>query len=157
MLELKSSLSEWRSMPSVLHIDDSAPPAERRRTARASIADLRVLYASQMQALHANIEGAGKFAPMTPGRHVVAEVDGLMALNVATYKVSHTVRFVVMDDLVLVAKRRKRRNAGPRDEGKLVAERAWPLAEMLVLDTKDSASEHFVVLLHSSNHLFSQI
>jgi exocyst complex component 8 len=160
MLELKESLAEWKSMPSLLHIDESASAAgassstfsflilpqfsltERRRNARSSIADLRLLYANQMQTLHSQIEGSAKFAPTTPGRHVITEMDGILELNAATYKVDHGVRIVVLDDAVLVAKRRKNRNAsGKSMDGKLVAERCWPLNEMLVLDTKDSPSE----------------
>ncbi|KAF7974912.1 hypothetical protein HWV62_11077 [Athelia sp. TMB] len=147
MLELKENLSEWKSMPSLLHIDESASVAERRRNARSSIADLRVLYANQMQALHAQVEGSAKFAPTTAGRHVIIEMDGIVALNAATYKTSHSVRFVVLDDAVLVAKRRRNRDAGgggrnatDKTGGRLVAERCWPLSEMLVLDTKDSAN-----------------
>lgn len=100
-----------------------------------------------MQALHAQVEGSSKFVPTTAGRHVITEMDGIVALNAATYKVSHGVRFVVLDDAVLVAKRRRNRDAGggrnaaDKNGGKLVAERCWPLSEMLVLDTKDSASE----------------
>jgi len=91
-----------------------------------------------MQILHSQIEGSTKFVPTTPGRHVVAEVDGISALNAATYKPMSAVRFVLLDDAVLVARKRRRRNASESD--KLVADRCWPLNEMLVLDTKDTAS-----------------
>lgn len=94
-----------------------------------------------MQNLHAQIEGSAKFVPTTPGRHVVAEIDGIFALNAATYKPMSTVRFVLLDDAVLVARKRRRRNASESD--KLVADRCWPLNEMLVLDTKDTASSCF--------------
>lgn len=122
---------------------------DRRRNVRSSIADLRILYASQMQALHAQIEGSAKFVPTTPGRHVVAELEsGLLALNAATYKAAHPVRFVLLDDAVLVARPRQRRNADgvaraasvAKASGKWVAERCWPLSEMVVLDTKDTPS-----------------
>ena len=155
MLELKESLSEWKNMPSVLHIDESASvagvyllllkpcahfqtfQAERKRNARSSVADLRILYANQMQTLHAQIEGSAKFAPTTSGRHVIMEMDEIVALNAATYKVDHSVRFVVLNDAVLVARKRQRRNNQTR---KLVSERCWMLGEMLVLDTKDTSS-----------------
>lgn len=110
--------------------------AERRRNVRSSIADLRVLYANQMQQLHTQIEGSSKFVPTTPGRHVIIEMDNISSLNSATYKVDHSVRFVLLDDAVLVARRRRRRNNTESD--KLIAERCWPLNEMLVLDTKDT-------------------
>ena len=150
MLELKESLSEYKSMPSLLHIPDPTSTSSSTFSSyrRSSVADLRIMYFNQMQTLHAQIEGSAKFAPTTPGRHVVGEVEGVLALNAATYKVMGRVKFVVLDDIVLVAKRR-RRNAGGGSrearggsigEGKLVAERCWPLSEMLVLDTKDSPS-----------------
>ncbi|KAI9510787.1 hypothetical protein F5148DRAFT_509929 [Russula earlei] len=138
MMELKESLSEWKGMPSVLHIEESASVADRRRNVRSSVADLRVLYANQIQNLHAQIEGSAKFVPTTPGRHVVAEMDGILALNAATYKPMSAVRFVLLDDAVLVARKRRRRNASESD--KLVADRCWLLNEMLVLDTKDTAT-----------------
>ncbi|KAK7464444.1 exocyst complex component exo84 [Stygiomarasmius scandens] len=148
MLELKESLSEYKSMPSLLHIPDPtmASSSSLSTYRRSSVADLRIMYFNQMQQLHAEIEGSAKFAPTTPGRHVVAEVDGILSLNAATYKVMGKVKFVILDDAVLVAKRRRRaggesssRNGG-KSEGKLVAERCWPLHETVVLDTKDSAS-----------------
>src|SRR6266702_503945 len=111
---------------------------DRRRNVSSSVADLRVLYAHQMQTLHAQIDGSAKFVPTTPGRHVVAEMDSIFVLNAATYKPMSAVRFVLLDDAVLVARRRRRRNASESD--KLVADRCWPLNEMLVLDTKDTAS-----------------
>lgn len=119
---------------------------ERRRNVRSSIADLRVLYANQMQNLHTQIEGSSKFVPTMPGRHVILEMDNILALNPATYKVDHSVRFVLLDDAVLVARRRRRRNNTESD--KLVAEKCWPLNEMLVLDTKDTTCKSciFVVL-----------
>ncbi|KAI6031302.1 Cullin repeat-like-containing domain protein [Pisolithus microcarpus] len=130
MLELKEGLQEWKSMPSLLHIEESASVADRRRAARSSVADLRILYASQMQTLHSQI----------------SEMDGVYELNAATYKVVNMVRFVILDDAVLVARRRgggavaASGIGGGETAGKLVAERCWPLNEMLVLDTKDTAN-----------------
>ncbi|KAJ6609351.1 hypothetical protein B0H10DRAFT_2225991 [Mycena sp. CBHHK59/15] len=149
MLELKESLSEYKSMPSLLHIPDPTSTSSSGLSSyrRSSVADLRIMYFNQMQTLHSQIEGSAKFAPTTPGRHVVGEVEGVIALNAATYKPTGKVKFVVLDDAVLVARRRRRAagtgsegRGGSVSEGKLVAERCWPLNEMLVLDTKDSPS-----------------
>ena len=95
-----------------------------------------------MQNLHTQIEGSAKFVPTTPGRHVIAEMDSIFVLNAATYKPMSAVRFVLLDDAVLVARRRRRRNASESD--KLIADRCWPLNEMLVLDTKDTACMLYV-------------
>jgi hypothetical protein len=160
MLELKELLSDYKSMPSTLHIPDPTSTSSSMLSTykRSSIADLRVLYFNQMQTLHATIEGSSKFVPTTPGRHVVGEMENVFSLNAATYKISGKVKFILLDDAVLVA-RRRRRNAGAAggdggsstvNEGKLVAERCWPLNEMLVLDTKDSLGYR-----HSSFHFFS--
>ncbi|KAF9011134.1 hypothetical protein BDQ17DRAFT_1420558 [Cyathus striatus] len=147
MLELKDLLSDYKSMPSTLYIPDPTAISSSTLSTykRSSIADLKILYFNQMQELHASIEGAAKFIPTTPGRHVVSEMEGILSLNAATYKVVGKVKFVILDDSVLVA-RRRRRNAGGDgggstvNEGKLVAEKCWPLNEMLVLDTKDSSN-----------------
>lgn len=73
------------------------------------------------------------------------EMDNISSLNPATYKVDHAIRFILLDDAVLVARKRKRRNNAETD--KLVAERCWPLNEMLVLDTKDTASESIGLIM----------
>jgi hypothetical protein len=90
-----------------------------------------------MQNLDTQIDGLAKLVPTTPGRHVIAEMDSILVLNAATYKPMSAVRFVLLDDGVLVARRRRRRNASESD--KIIADRSWPLNEMLVLDTKDTA------------------
>ncbi|KAG1845913.1 hypothetical protein DFJ58DRAFT_800298 [Suillus subalutaceus] len=115
------SVLENESMPSLLHIDESASASERRRNVRSSIADLRTL--------HTQIEGSAKFVPTTPGRHVIYEMDGIYALNAATYRVSNIVKFVVLYDSVL-------------------AERCWPLNEMLVLDRKNTANSNVFKVRH---------
>ena len=108
-----------------------------------------------MQTLHSQISGSAKFAPATPGRHVVAEMDGIWELNAATYKVISMVRFVILDDAVLVARRRRVGGTvaptAAETAGKLAADKCWPLNEMLVLDTKDTASTPTLAIVGSSS------
>lgn len=138
-------------MPSLLRIEDSGSQGQgqyypicfllnsyetdRRRAQRSSVADLRVLYASQMQELHTKIEGSSKLVPAIPGRHVITQTPELYHLNPATYKVEYAVVLVLLDDSLLVAKCRRRRNG---ERGRLVAERAWNLGEVVIVDVKDT-------------------
>jgi len=111
---------------------------DRRRTNRSSIADLRTLYAAQLQELHTQIEGSSKYVPVIPGRHIVSETGDLWALNSATYKVEHAVHMVLLDDSLLVAKKRKKRSG---EGGKLVAEKCWSLGEIVLVDVKDTVGK----------------
>ncbi len=92
-----------------------------------------------MQTLHGEVEGSSQLVPTVPGRHIVAEMDGVLLLNPATYKVENSIRLFLLDDIVLLARRRQRRAAGRPG---YVADLAWPLNQILVLDTKDTACKH---------------
>ncbi|QRV80374.1 exocyst complex component EXO84 [Ceratobasidium sp. AG-Ba] len=136
MLELKASLQEWKNMPNLLTLDqspsvgDSSAAADRRRTARSSIADLRTLYVSQLQTLHSTIEGSATLVPTIPGRHIIAETSDLQQLNAATYRPEHGAHIVLLDDSLLVARRRR---------GRLVADRSWALGEISLVDVRDTS------------------
>jgi hypothetical protein len=139
-------------MPSLLKIDEASTTgallanrrlsrpnnslSDRRRAQRSSVADLRVLYASQLQELHSTIEGSSKFVPATPGRHIICQISDTYSLNPATYKVEYAVHLVLFDGALLVAKRRRRRNG---ERGRLVAERCWMLNEIIIVDVKDTS------------------
>ena len=76
-------------------------------------------------------------------------------LNAATFRVENSVKFVLLDDAVLVARKRTRRTA---DRPLFVAERSWPLNDILVLDTKDTPSEYIgimtrLILIHDVGRL----
>lgn len=137
MLELKASLQEWKNMPALLTLDQptgstgesSNVTDTRRRTARSSIADLRTLYVSQLQTLHTTIEGSATLVPTIPGRHIIAEASDLQQLNAATYRPEHGAHIVLLDDSLLVARRRR---------GRLVADRSWALGEISLVDVRDT-------------------
>lgn len=67
-------------------------------------------------------------------------MEGIYSLNPATYKVENSVKFILLDDSVLVARKRARRTA---DRPNIVADKCWPLNDIMVLDTKDTASASF--------------
>lgn len=117
---------------------------DRRRTAaRSSIADLRTLYATQLNELHTQIEGSSKFTPVIPDRHIVSEFGDLWSLNSATYKIEYAVHMVLLSDSLLVAKKRKKRSG---NGGKLVAERCWSLSDITMADVKDAVGTRMIEL-----------
>ncbi|KAF8600918.1 hypothetical protein BDV93DRAFT_446726 [Ceratobasidium sp. AG-I] len=151
MLELKASLQEWKNMPNLLTLDQTTSSGDtsiadaRRRTARSSIADLRTLYVSQLQTLHTTIEGSATLVPTVPGRHIVAEASDLQQLNAATYRPEHGAHIVLLDDSLLVARRRR---------GRLVADRSWALGEVSLVDVRDTSELQNVFKIRKGQDTF---
>lgn len=151
MLELKASLQEWKNMPNLLTLDQSTSTGDssiadaRRRTARSSIADLRTLYVSQLQTLHTTIEGSATLVPTVPGRHIIAEASDLQQLNAATYRPEHGAHIVLLDDSLLVARRRR---------GRLVADRSWALGEISLVDVRDTSELQNVFKIRKGQDTF---
>ncbi|KAF8475760.1 Cullin repeat-like-containing domain protein [Kalaharituber pfeilii] len=124
----------------------------RKAANRNSIADLTALHMTHLQTLWKQVEGAQKFLPAVPGRHILVESRDWLELNAATWKPRRQVHMVLLNDhLLLAAKKRKRvdpnnPHASQRKDGggpmvKLVAERCWPLVEIEMVDlSPDSKS-----------------
>ncbi|SPO27997.1 related to EXO84 - exocyst protein essential for secretion [Ustilago trichophora] len=143
MLELKELLSEWKLLPQALELDDSATASSFSDFSRAkssgkpnrnSTIDLQQIYRAQITSLWEGIEGSQKFLPYIPGRHLIAEASSFTELNAATYKPQQSVALFLLDDLLLIATRRKRQMSS---KVRLVAERCFSLAEIVVIDLKD--------------------
>lgn len=127
------------------------PSKSRKAANRSSIADLTVLHMSHLQALWQQVEGAQKFLPAIPGRHILVESKDWVELNAATWKPRRQVHMVLLNDhLLLAAKKRKRidpnnpqaaQRPGRGPMVKLVAERCWPLVEIEMVDLSPTAGE----------------
>ena len=97
------------------------------------------------------VEGSQKYIPLAPGRHLVFDTHNFVEINAATYKAKQSVSMFLLNDLLLIAGRRRMKSAaGPsaggerdkeRDRGRMVAERCWVLADLVVVDVKDSGGE----------------
>jgi hypothetical protein len=126
---------------------------ERRKTVRNSILDLQNMYRAQLQSLWTQVSGSQKYLPITPGRHLVCEASNFIELNPATYKTKQLVELFLLNDLMLVAVRKRKRSttetavgtsrrgaAGPDGsiKGQLVADKCFTLSEISVADIKDS-------------------
>lgn len=116
-------------------------PVERRRTLRNSLVDLQQLYKSQLTNLWSTVEGSQKYLPIVPGRHLVFEANNFVELNAATYKAKQSVSMFLLNDLLMIAGKRRTKGPGSSDDrerGRMVAERCWVLADLVVVDVKDS-------------------
>lgn len=161
MLELKELLTEWKTVPQLMGMDDTLAPTlnkdgvgelcpwsqltavERHRSRRNSPRDLHQMYRVQLTNLWSTVEGSQKFLPQAPGRRLVFETHGFIELNSATYKAKQNVSLFLLNDLLMVAGRRRlKTNGAPssseKDNGRMVAERCWVLADLVVVDLKDT-------------------
>ncbi|KAL2891781.1 Exocyst complex component EXO84 [Ceratocystis lukuohia] len=108
-----------------------------KKDKRSSITDRSALWNSQMQALYKSVEGSQKFFPNSLGRHVLQNGGPWIELDNATYKSRRAMQIFLLNDHLLIASRKKRKNDGPDARGpatKLVADRCWPLLDIEVVD-----------------------
>ncbi|BEJ15783.1 hypothetical protein CspHIS471_0503880 [Cutaneotrichosporon sp. HIS471] len=151
MIELKELLMEWKTVPQLMGMDDSLAPTlnkdgtvERHRSRRNSPRDLNQMYRAQLTTLWSSVEGSQRFIPQAPGRRLVSETHGFVELNPATYKAKQNVSLFLLNDLLLVAGRRRVKASGVAngsnepDQGRMVADRCWVLADLQITDVKDT-------------------
>ena len=106
------------------------------------------MYKVQLSNIWTTVEGSQKYISIAPGRHLVFETHNFVELNPATYKAKQNVSLFLLNDLLLIAGRRRTksimndaRGEKDRERGRMVAERCWVLAELVVVDVKDSGGE----------------
>lgn len=138
--------------------DDGSAASDRdrsRRANRSSVANLEVLWSTQLQTLWKRVEGSQKYLPSIPGRHIVCESGRWVELNAATWKPKRRVHLILLNDHLLLASEKKRNdsvqnlNASTNSRRQslyqpqqtvLVAERCWPLADVQMADVSKSDS-----------------
>jgi hypothetical protein len=155
MLELKGVLEEWRTVPEGLEIEPafdqdngaskcnvlavrlkmSAYRLAPDRNRRNSMADLQALYKTQLEALWDSVEGAQRFLPVVPNRHILGRFSHWIELNSATYRPRQSVILVLLNDALLIAVEKRRQMGGAV---KVVADRCFHLNEIAVTDLKDT-------------------
>ncbi|TGZ83651.1 hypothetical protein EX30DRAFT_338268 [Ascodesmis nigricans] len=156
--KLKGEMRTLRSLLTDLHANTSSLKTEssfsstasdvqaRKAANRSSVADLNALHMSHLQALWKEVEGAQKFLPSVPGRHIVVDSRNWIELNAATWKARRIVHMVLLNDHLLVATVKKKRtdnnpNAGGRpmpQQIKHVAEKCWALSDIEMVDLQSN-------------------
>ncbi|KAF4555447.1 Exocyst component 84-like protein [Elsinoe fawcettii] len=134
--------------------------ADRKRANRSSVANLEALWSSHLQALWKRVEGAQKYLPAVPGRHILYESSRWVELNAATWKPRRRVHLILLNDHLLIATEKKRAEGlpstspnlsnnrrvsmygGPNSAAApttLVADRCFPLSDITMSDISRSA------------------
>lgn len=147
MRALRTLLTDLHNTTSSLKSDSdnslsASDLSSRKRANRSSVADLTALHMSHLQALWKAVEGAQKFLPSVPGRHIVLESRHWIELNAATWKPRRIVHMVLLNDHLLIATVKKKRTENGNTAApqiKNVAERCWPLAEIEMVDLSPSS------------------
>lgn len=109
---------------------------EKRPTDRSSILVLEKMWATEMNSLFKHVEGAQKYIAAIPGRHIIAESGRWYELNAATFKVLQPAHIFLLNDLILIATRKRKTQKKQVDAKSqvLVADQCWPLREVHVTE-----------------------
>jgi len=118
---------------------------------RSSILVLEKMWANEMTSLFKHVEGAQKYIAAIPGRHVIAESGRWYELNAATFKTLQPAHIFLLNDLILVATRK--RKTGQRNKGEgvkqiqsLVADQCWPLREVQLIEINPNGDEELFTI-----------
>ncbi|KAA8907490.1 hypothetical protein TRICI_004966 [Trichomonascus ciferrii] len=127
------------SQLSVASVDSSSGSMKRSNSAnRNSMLMLENMWAQELASLFKHVEGAQKYLPAVPGRHVIKESGGWYQLNAATWKPLQPVHLFLLNDHLLVATKKRHRQGENtltvQPQRRLVADQCWPLQEIKLYD-----------------------
>ncbi|GMM38859.1 exocyst subunit [Saccharomycopsis crataegensis] len=121
-----------------------AGPGQRGggRRDRSSIMILEKRWVDELNNLFKHVEGAQKFLTANPSRHVLAESGRWFELNAATWKPLHSCHLFVLNDHVMIATSKTRRNNQGQARSKLVAEQCWQIREVKMIEIPEVKSQN---------------
>ncbi|KAH3677012.1 hypothetical protein WICMUC_001918 [Wickerhamomyces mucosus] len=108
----------------------------KKQRDRSSIIVLEKMWANEMNSLFKHVEGAQKYITAIPGRHIIAESGRWYELNAATFKSLQPAHIFLLNDLILVATRRRKGQRKKSDDQSLIADQCWPLREIKLMELK---------------------
>lgn len=112
-------------------------PKRSNSANRNSMMMLENMWAQELASLFRHVEGAQKYLPAIPGRHIIKESGGWYQLNAATWKPLQPVHIFLLNDHLLIATKKRNRhgdNLSVQPSRKLVADQCWPLQDIKLYD-----------------------
>lgn len=130
--------------------------APGRHNNRNSVLMLEGMWQQDLNKLFKMVEGAQKYLPAAPGRHVLLESSGWYQLHAATWKPLQPIHVVLLSDHLLIASKKRHRNEtslNVQPTQNLVADMCWPLSEIEIEDLSVSGGDRgkHVPLNHSQS------
>lgn len=154
------SLPASRSMASLNSVSGSLRVPSGGQGNRNSVMLLEGMWAQELNSLFRHVEGAQKFLPAKPGRHLIKESGRWYQLNTATWKPMQPVHMFLLNDNLLVATKKRREqagHAGPGTHGSsrgLVADQCWPLGDISLIDLTSRAKNTLSVNYGNYNFVY---
>ncbi|OWB55948.1 hypothetical protein B5S28_g1837 [[Candida] boidinii] len=121
----------------------SANGKKSSRANRNSVLRLEKKWATNLNKLFKDVEGAQKFISAIPGRHVVAESKRWGELNAVTWKPIRPAHLIILNDHVLIATRKK---SGSGEKKRTVATQCWPIREVQLTAVKQESNGYVISL-----------
>lgn len=79
----------------------------QKRRDRSSVVVLQKMWITELQMLYKHVEGAQQVVQTVPGRHILGESGRWHEINVGNWKPLKSVHLFILNDMVLVASRKK--------------------------------------------------
>ncbi|QPG73727.1 hypothetical protein FOA43_001040 [Brettanomyces nanus] len=102
---------------------------------RRSVMILEKRWASNLNALFKEVDGAQQFVSAIPGRHVMAQSKRWGELNALTWKPIRPAHLIILNDYLLVATRKR-----IEDKKRTVATGCWPMREVTLVEPQNGNS-----------------
>ena len=115
---------------------DSAVNNKRNRN---SVLTLNSAWAEDLLVLFRRVEGAQKYLPAIPGRHVVLESQGWYELNSVTWQPVQPVTLFLLNDHLLAATQKRLRATDTNSQRPLIVDRCWPLRDLKIVSLERNA------------------
>lgn len=115
---------------------------------RNSMLMLENMWAQELASLFRHVEGAQKYLPAIPGRHVIRESGAWYQLNAATWRSLQPVHIFLLNDHLLIATKKRSKHGdnslSVQPTRVLIADQCWSLQDIEVVDLSPKPKDRYI-------------